>query len=180
MAFRDGVDERAEEGPCSGRWRGQKDFDLLFLSSRGFSFMKALRLLIVGLALLIPSLAVAQQAPAAASPDALPALSSRWVGSAFAGAVFGQEADGASLTFGGSLGYLWRGMLGADFLADFTPNFALDPSRTALLFGPRPWFNSYMFNMIGAAPLGARGQFQPYLSAGLGALRVPRRSASAP
>jgi hypothetical protein len=123
--------------------------------------MLLVRLLVVGFVLLIPSMASAQQAPA----------SSGWVASAFAGADFGQDANGASLTVGGGLGYLWRG-IGAEFVADFTPNFGLEPALTSRLFGQQPWINSYMFNVIGAAPLGAHGRFRPYVSAGAGALTL--------
>jgi hypothetical protein len=90
-----------------------------------------------------------------------------WFASAHIGSDFGQGADGNSTDFGGSLGYT-NGWIGAEFLAGFTPNFALE--NNILLDEPN--VNSYMFNVIGGVPVGDDFRFQPYVSGGLGALTL--------
>jgi hypothetical protein len=74
------------------------------------------------------------------------------------------DAEEANLNFGGSLGYLWRGIIGGEFLAEMSPEFELEAGRTDLLFENEPWVNSYMANVIAAVPLGAGAMFQPYVS----------------
>jgi hypothetical protein len=93
---------------------------------------------------------------------------SHWLASAFVGSSFGEELDGAGPNFGGTVGYLWRGIVGAEFQANLSPEMDLDDSRTALLFGEEPWLNSYMGNAIAAVPLGSEGQWRPYVSGGVG------------
>jgi hypothetical protein len=95
---------------------------------------------------------------------------SRWVVSGFVGQNFGAATDGTSMNFGGSLGYLAHGKVGAEVLADFAPKFQFQNS--AVLLGVKPQVNSYMGNIIGAAPLGADGQWSPYVSGGLGAITL--------
>jgi len=98
---------------------------------------------------------------------------SNWIGSVFVGSNFGQDADRASVDFGASLGYMWNGAIGAEFQANFAPDFQLEPGRSALLFGDRPWINSYMLNAIAGIPIGGRdARFQPYVSGGVGALTL--------
>ena len=41
-----------------------------------------------------------------------------------------------------------------------------------MLFADNPSVNSYMANAIWAVPLGVQGKYQPFLSGGLGAIRV--------
>lgn len=96
------------------------------------------------------------------------ATESHWLASAFAGTSFGGEVDEASPDFGGTVGYLWRGILGGEFQANLSPEFNLSDSKGAVLFGEEPWLNSYMANIIGAIPLGTGGQWRPYVSGGLG------------
>jgi hypothetical protein len=95
-----------------------------------------------------------------------------WIGSAFIGSNFAADAEDASLDFGGSIGYLWRGSLGAEFQANFSPDFSLEGGRSALLLGEEPWINSYMVNAIAAIPIGTETRWQPYVSGGLGALTL--------
>lgn len=99
-------------------------------------------------------------------------LESHWLASAFVGSNFGQDADEANVDFGGTIGYLWRGVLGAEFQANLSPDFKLEGTRSALLFGDEPWINTYMANAIGAVPLGADGQWRPYVSGGIGAMTL--------
>jgi hypothetical protein len=120
-------------------------------------------------------------APAAAPPAQSPTAAvvtgptrSHWVAAAFAGSNFETTTDNvnidsdASLNFGGQVGYLWRGIVGAEALADFAPS--MDLSTAA--FGSSPEVFSYMGNAIGAYPLGAGGQVQPYVSGGFGAIQT--------
>jgi hypothetical protein len=100
---------------------------------------------------------------------------SHWLASGFAGSNFAtniEEVDldrgGASFNFGAQIGYLWRGVLGAEALADFAPS--LDVSSVA--FEDNPSVSSYMANAIGTIPLGAEGQFQPYVSGGWGTIQM--------
>jgi hypothetical protein len=97
---------------------------------------------------------------------------SHWFASGFVGSDFGNNVDNASVTFGGNVGYLWHGWVGGEFLANFSPNFSLDPGRRALLAGEEPWINTYMANAIGSVPLGAEGRWQPYVSGGVGAITL--------
>jgi opacity protein-like surface antigen len=97
---------------------------------------------------------------------------SHWLASGFVGSQFGRDVDSSTVDFGGSIGYLWNGAFGAEFQANFAPDFDLEPNRSALLLGERPSINSYMINAIVALPVGTETRFQPYLSGGLGALTI--------
>jgi hypothetical protein len=99
-------------------------------------------------------------------------VESHWVGSGFLGSNFGTDAEEAGFDFGGSIGYLWNGAIGAEFQANFSPEFELDATRSALLLGEQPWINSFMFNGVLAAPMGAEGNWQPYVSGGFGMLSL--------
>src|SRR6185437_13197743 len=57
---------------------------------------------------------------------------SHWFASGFVGSDFGNNVNSASVNFGGNVGYLWHGWVGAEFLANLSPNFSLDPGRRAL------------------------------------------------
>jgi len=96
----------------------------------------------------------------------------QWLTSGFVGSSFGQDADDPSVDFGGTIGYLWRGVFGGEFQANFAPQFELPPARRALLLGEKPWINSYMANAIAAIPVGTESRFQPYVSGGLGVLTL--------
>ena len=93
---------------------------------------------------------------------------SYWTASGFVGSNFGARADNASVDFGGQLAYLYRGAIGAEFLADFAPRFQM---HNALL-ADSPNVNSYMANVIGAVPFGWEVRVQPYVSAGLGGIQL--------
>jgi hypothetical protein len=88
--------------------------------------------------------------------------------SASIGSNFGPTEEEATLDYGASIGYLWRGALGFELLGQATPDFSLDN----ILFVERPMVNSYMANFIGAVPIGLDGQFQPFVSGGFGALQL--------
>ena len=93
-----------------------------------------------------------------------------WLASGFAGSNFGNNAESASTTFGGSIGYLWRSRWGAEFDAGFTPNFDLQSNFFGL--GITPMVNSYMFNAVAVRPFGADEKWQPFISGGVGAISL--------
>jgi hypothetical protein len=94
--------------------------------------------------------------------------SSHWMLSGFVGSNFGAAATDASVDFGGQIGYLWGGALGAEFIADFAPNFKINNTFLA----NSPEVNSYMVNAVAAIPIGREVRFQPYLSGGLGGIQL--------
>lgn len=96
--------------------------------------------------------------------------SSGWLASGFVGSNFANNAQPASMNFGGSLAYLWNNTLGAELDTAFTPSFQLQNKY----FGPnvKPDVNSYMANAIWAKPMGSDGQLQPFVSGGLGAISL--------
>ena len=90
-------------------------------------------------------------------------MASGFVGSNFGGATSDRSAD-----LGGQVAYMWKGVIGAEALADFAPSFKID--NLALAEHPRA--NSYMANVIFAIPLGGESQFVPYISGGVGAVQL--------
>jgi hypothetical protein len=95
---------------------------------------------------------------------------SRWEASGFVGSNYGAAAQDSSVEFGGSLGYLWRSVAGVEALASFAPKFSI--ANNGLFANQNPQVNSFMINAIGAVPLGADGQFQPFVSGGFGAITL--------
>ena len=96
------------------------------------------------------------------------ATQSRWTAAGFVGANYGASTTGSSVDFGGQVGYLYRGFIGGEFLADFAPRF----NMTNAFLADRPNVNAYMANVIIAAPLGSEAAIQPYVSAGLGGVQL--------
>ena len=98
---------------------------------------------------------------------------SHWLASGFVGGGFSASGDSPNIdtnsngnvVWGGQVGYLWHGIIGPEFLFEWAPNFnAFD---SALISGDTH-VRSYMFNALGAYPLGADGQIQPFISGGIG------------
>ena len=124
----------------------------------------------------LPPAAIAQTAanpPAAVPPPTQSTLygttQSHWLASGFVGSTFGgNTTNSESVNFGGQVAYLWRGVVGAEALADFTPSLKIDNA----VLSENPRANSYMANAIVALPLGGEGQFQPYVSGGLGGIQL--------
>jgi hypothetical protein len=118
--------------------------------------------------------AAAQSAPPAAVPVAASApiagpVQSHWTVTGFVGSNFGGNAAvDPSTSFGGQIAYLWRGVLGAEGIADFAPSFALNN----VFLAEHPRTNAYMGNVIFAMPLGGSGQWQPYVSGGAGSISL--------
>ena len=115
-------------------------------------------------------------APAIAPADDAGLTRSHWLASGFVGSNFGSSNNdffntdrSRSFDWGGQIGYLWRGVVGGEFLTNFTPSFGVDTTGVIL---DNPHVNSYMANAVGALPLGAQGQFQPYVSGGFGAIQM--------
>ena len=96
------------------------------------------------------------------------ATQSRWTAAGFVGANYGASATSSSVDFGGQVGYLYRGIIGGEFLADFAPKFNI----TNAFLADRPNVNAYMLNAILAVPLGTEAAIQPYVSAGLGGVQL--------
>src|SRR6266542_6055285 len=93
-----------------------------------------------------------------------------WVASGFLGSNFANNADPASLSVGGSIGYLWKNRFGVEADLGFSPSFQLQNNFFGL--GVKPTVNTYMANAIGAIPLGREGRVQPFVSGGIGAISL--------
>jgi hypothetical protein len=124
----------------------------------------------------------AMSSTALAQPAAVPMPSEdqrNWLVSGFAGANFDTTIDRpadidvvdidstSSLEFGWQVGYLWRGVVGAEALVAFAPSMG----AAGVVFSDKPNVYSYMANAIGSVPLG-NGRYQPYVSGGFGAIQV--------
>jgi hypothetical protein len=117
----------------------------------------------------VNSPAPAQPPPPPSRVEVSDSPSSQWMASGFVGSNFGAAASNASVDFGGQLAWLYRGAIGAEFLADFAPNFRLNNA----LLADNPNVNSYMVNVIGAVPIGgSEARVQPYVSGGLGGVQL--------
>ena len=85
--------------------------------------------------------------------------------------IFDPDLDlpgGASVDFGGSVGYMGEGDFGLEFLTAYAPNVG-DPG---VLFVDDQSVSSYMGNVIWAVPFGNEGKYRPFLSGGFGMIRV--------
>src|SRR6188768_3315665 len=71
-------------------------------------------------------------APSLAPTNDLGLTRSHWLVSGSAGSNFGSTSSDISLDrraswdFGGQTAYLWRGVIGGELLANFTPSFGVD------------------------------------------------------
>lgn len=120
------------------------------------------RTLMVALCVLtLPGLAAAQ------GTEPFP-IESHWLASGSLGSDFEEDAEDPGVNFAGTMGWLWRGVIGGEFQSNFSPDFQLDGAMLAPFLAEEPAINSYMLNVIAAAPLMAGGQFQPYFSGGAG------------
>jgi hypothetical protein len=104
-----------------------------------------------------------------------------WVASGFLGTNFGSNRNNdnnlelsglesfqnssTSATFGGQVAYLGRGVVGGEFLAEFSPRIG---TFNNVLFEKSPNVNSYMINAIAVAPFGYAKTVDPYVSGGIG------------
>lgn len=115
----------------------------------------------------LPLTAAAQQPVVMPDTDPFP-IESHWLLSGSLGSDFADAAEDPSVNFAGTAGWLWHGVIGGEFQANFSPDFQLDAGLAPPFLAEEPALNSYMLNVIGAAPLMAGGQFQPYVSGGAG------------
>jgi hypothetical protein len=123
--------------------------------------------------------AAAQAVPAAQSAATTQASTygqtvNHWLASGFVGSGFDTKGDSPrvdtnskSAALGGQVGYLWRGVVGPEAIVEWAPSFDV----TSALVDNAHTF-SYMANAIGALPLGADGQIQPYMSGGFGRIQM--------
>jgi len=85
------------------------------------------------------------------------------------------DSGGSSGDFGASVGYLWHSVVGGEFMAGFTPNFEMQNTLVPS-DDPSPRVSTYMFNLMGAVPIGGEGRWQPYISGGWGAVNLHNSS----
>jgi hypothetical protein len=98
-----------------------------------------------------------------------------WIATGFIGSSFSASGDlpvqsdtgDGGITYGFNVLKMW-GYAGAEVLADFAPTFKM----ASLALSDHPSVNSYMLNLIIKAPFGSEGQFEPYISGGLGWLTM--------
>jgi hypothetical protein len=107
------------------------------------------------------------------------ATRSHWLASGFLGTSLNTTTrnteliankDEHRLGYGGQAGYLWRGVLGGEFVADFSPTS--ESNGLSPLLDRNGSVNAYMGNVVGAYPLGSKGQYQPYASGGWGRISL--------
>jgi hypothetical protein len=79
------------------------------------------------------------------------------------------DSGTTSANFGGQVAYLGRGVIGGEFLADFSPRLN---TFNNVLFENAPNVNSYMFNLIAVAPFGHAHSYDPYFSGGVGVVTL--------
>jgi hypothetical protein len=136
----------------------------------------------------LPHAAAAQNPATTAAPAAVPpgtdgkmfgTTLSHWTVAGFVGtnsASFGKVTTDPNVTFGGQVGWLWRGVLGFEGIADVAPSLKL-LNNVGLFENPRT--NNFVGNIIAALPLGGDGQFQPYISGGWGYMKMHATVANA-
>jgi opacity protein-like surface antigen len=117
----------------------------------------------------LTAVAGAQQttAPLAGGTSPFP-IESHWLTSGSLGSDFENDFEDPGVNFAGTFGWLYRGVLGGEFQANFSPDVQLSDAVLAPFLAEEPAINSYMLNAMGALPLMAGGQFQPYVSGGAG------------
>ena len=89
------------------------------------------------------------------SPHMVGATVSHWTASGFVGGSFGAGTENLSgagnsggVDYGGQIAYLWRGIIGPEFLYNTSPNTKLNSAFLA----SDAKVNSYMGNIIAALP----------------------------
>ncbi len=113
---------------------------------------------------------VVTQTTPAPSPDTdrdLNNLPNEFIIGGFVGGSFARSSLQTSVDFGANFDYLHNGAFGFEFLAGFAPRFKLDK-----LAGLDSDVNNYMFNVIGAVPVGEFHAVRPFVSAGVGAITL--------
>jgi hypothetical protein len=100
---------------------------------------------------------------------------SHWTATGFVGGNFDTggpasqiDINSGGVEYGGALAYLWRGMIGGEFITSFAPSF----DATSILLENNPHVGTYMANVIAALPVGVGGHVQPYISGGAGGIHM--------
>jgi len=117
-------------------------------------------------------------APVVEAEHLYPWMATGFLGSSFATGTIATSLEAANLpvgvntadgglTYGFQVGYVRR-YVGAEFIGDFAPNFRM----SSLALAKDPTLNSWMFNLIGVAPLGAEDRFKAYASGGIGGITM--------
>ena len=133
------------------------------------------------------SVALAQQPSAAQVAHTGIETTDHWFTSGFIGSNFGSggsvaltntntgttiggftDSSTLSVNFGGELGYVFGGSIGAEFMANYAPNFSLNDA----LLTREPSVSAYMFNALGVVPTGGEHRFSPFVSGGIGAIHL--------
>src|SRR5262249_3794344 len=73
-----------------------------------------------------------------------------------------------SINFGGEIGYVFGGFVGAEFMANYSPNFELSDT----LLQRRPSVSAYMGNALFVVPTHGEHRFSPFVSGGIGAVHM--------
>jgi hypothetical protein len=115
------------------------------------------------LAFLIFAVATPAQAQTPVSEGDL--IENQFVITGFVGPTHSGDTDTSSVGYGAAFDYLRNGRYGFEVLTGFSPNLDLQLAAT-----DDSQVNNYMFNVIGAIPLGDNGGWQPYASGGIGAM----------
>jgi len=132
----------------------------------------------------LPGTVLAQAPSHAPAGYSGPETEGHWFASAYLGSNFGgpsanlqtnlanvpvTSGSSASLNFGGELGYVWSGAYGAEFMANYAPNFELGNA----LLAQRPSVATYMANGIAAVPISIGDtRFRPFVSGGIGSIQL--------
>jgi Outer membrane protein beta-barrel domain len=90
-----------------------------------------------------------------------------WAVSGFVGPSFGSALEETETGFGGSVAYLFKRTIGAEAVVAATPGIGTTEDVIE-----DSGIDSYMANIIAAVPLGRNGAVQPFVSGGLGAMRL--------
>jgi opacity protein-like surface antigen len=90
-----------------------------------------------------------------------------WAASGFVGPSFGSALEENETGFGGSVAYLYNRSIGVEALVAATPGIGTTEDVIE-----DSGVDSYMGNVIAALPLGRDGAIQPFVSGGLGLMRL--------
>ena len=113
--------------------------------------------------------------------------SDHWFASGFLGSNFGSggstsltntttgqtingfsSGNNLSVNFGGELGYVFGGWIGAELMANWAPNFELNDA----LVSRSPSVSAYMANGLFLVPTRGEHRFSPFVSGGVGAIHL--------
>jgi hypothetical protein len=78
------------------------------------------------------------------------------------------NASSLSINFGGEIGYTFGGWIGAEFMANYAPNFSLNDA----LLTREPSVSAYMGNALFVVPTRGNTRFSPFVSGGIGAIHL--------